>query len=185
MPSTRRTRRFGIAVAGVGLALAVATQWWQTRDATANTPDVPVLADFSLTTLDGQALDAASLKDKVLVVNFWATWCAPCREEFPSLVALQAKHPDDVQVIGLAFDDAPADAIAAFAREYKVNFPIAIASALEAELFGGIIGFPTTFFVDRERHIVKTHVGYASAAIFDEAVKSILRAGPRQPTFGE
>jgi thiol-disulfide isomerase/thioredoxin len=178
VPSTRGTRRIGLAVVAVGLALAVGTQWWQARDATAttvNTAATPVLADFSLTTLDGQVLDAPSLKDKVLVVNFWATWCAPCREEFPSLVALQAQHPDDVQVIGLAFDDAPAEAVAAFAREFHVNFPIAIAGAPEAELFGGIIGFPTTFFVDRERHIVKTHVGYASAAMFGEAVNDMLR----------
>ena len=175
MPSTRRTRRLGLAVVAVGLALAVGTQWWQARGATATTSDTPVLADFSFTTLDGQVLTAASLKGKVLVVNFWATWCAPCREEFPSLVALQAQHPDDVQVIGLAFDDAPADAIAAFAREFQVNFPIAIAGAPEAELFGGIIGFPTTFFIDRKRHIVKTHVGYASAAMFGDTVSDMLR----------
>jgi len=116
-----------------------------------------------------------SVKGKVLLVNFWATWCAPCRQEFPSLVALQARHGSALQVLGMAFDEGPLDDITAFATELQANFPIIVAGAAAAELFGGIIGLPTTFIVDRDGHIVHTHVGYASADMLEDAVRNLLR----------
>ncbi len=121
--------------------------------------DPAVVADFSVTDLDGKVITAEALRGKVVFVNFWATWCPPCREEIPDLVRLQEKYKSDVVVIGVSEDEGPTDAVRAFAAEHKMNYFVAMTTPALAKVFRGVSALPTTFVIDREGRIQQKHVG--------------------------
>ena len=118
---------------------------------------------FTVTDLDGREISTASLRGKVVVVNFWATWCGPCRAEIPDLVALQEKYKDTLQVIGISEDEAGADVVKRFAAEHKINYPVAMTTPEIEKLFPGISALPTSFILDRESRVVQKHVGMLTA----------------------
>jgi len=118
---------------------------------------------FTLRTLDGHEVSPASLRGKVVIVNFWATWCGPCRAEIPDLVALQEKYKDTLQVIGISEDEAPVDVVKRFAADHKVNYPVAMATPEIEKLFPGISALPTSYILDRDSRIVQKHVGMLTA----------------------
>ncbi len=107
------------------------------------------LPALDLVDLDGRAITNASLAGKVVLLNFWATWCGPCREEIPMLAALQKHYGDRLAIVGLSIDESPAEDVRTFAAGLGVNYPVVMSTrALEAE-FGGITAVPSTFVVDR------------------------------------
>jgi thiol-disulfide isomerase/thioredoxin len=120
------------------------------------------VAEFTVRTLDGHELTSSSLRGKVTIVNFWATWCPPCRAEIPDLVALQQKYRDRLQIIGISEDEGGpgvVDKVMRFAADHDMNYPIAMMSPeLEAK-FPGIGALPTSFIVDRDGRVVQKHVG--------------------------
>ena len=118
---------------------------------------------FTLTDLDGREVSPASLRGKVVIVNFWATWCGPCRAEIPDLVALQAKYKDTLQVVGISEDEAGVDVVKRFAAEHKINYPVAMITPEIEKLFPGISALPTSYILDRESRIVQKHVGMLTA----------------------
>jgi thiol-disulfide isomerase/thioredoxin len=118
---------------------------------------------FSATALDGREINMASLRGKVVIVNFWATWCGPCRAEIPDLVALQEKYKDTLQVIGISEDEAGVDVVKRFAAEHGVTYPIVMMTPELEKLFPGIGALPTSFIVDRELRVVQKHVGMLTA----------------------
>jgi thiol-disulfide isomerase/thioredoxin len=118
---------------------------------------------FVVKDLDGRDVSLASMRGKVVIVNFWATWCGPCRAEIPDLVALQAKYKDTLQVIGISEDEAGADVVRRFAAEHKVNYPVAMMTPEIEKLYPGISALPTSFIVDRDARVVQKHVGMLTA----------------------
>lgn len=118
---------------------------------------------FSLETLDGQLVRSADYRGKVLILNFWATWCPPCRAEIPDLVALQEKYRDQVVVLGISLDEVPAAEVRAFAERYKVNYPIAMATPAIYSAFPGLGTLPMSLIVDRDGLVVQKHVGMLNA----------------------
>ena len=118
---------------------------------------------FTVRDLDGREISPASLRGKVVIVNFWATWCGPCRAEIPDLVALQEKYKDTLQVIGISEDEAGVEVVKRFAAEHKVNYPVAMTTPEIEKLFPGISALPTSFILDRESRVVQKHVGMLSA----------------------
>jgi len=118
---------------------------------------------FALRDLDGREISMASMRGKVVIVNFWATWCGPCRAEIPDLVALQAKYKDTLQVIGISEDESGVDGVKHFAAEHKVNYPVAMLTPEVDKMFPGISALPTSFILDRESRIVQKHVGMLTA----------------------
>ena len=123
--------------------------------------DVP---GFTVTDLDGKTLSFADLRGKVVLVNFWATWCPPCRAEIPDLVALQDKYRDKLVVIGISEDeDATPAQVKAFGVERKVNYPIVMKTPELAKIFKGVSALPTTFVIDPEGKIRQRHVGMLRA----------------------
>jgi thiol-disulfide isomerase/thioredoxin len=118
---------------------------------------------FAVTDIDGRELSTASLRGKVVIVNFWATWCGPCRAEVPDLVALQAKYQDTLQVIGVSEDEAGVEVVKRFAAEHKINYPIVMMTPQIEKLYPGISALPTSFIVDRESRVVQKHVGMLTA----------------------
>jgi thiol-disulfide isomerase/thioredoxin len=118
---------------------------------------------FRVRDLDGREISPASLRGKVVIVNFWATWCGPCRAEIPDLVALQEKYKDTLQVIGISEDEAGADVVRRFAAEHHVNYPVAMTTPEIEKLYPGVSALPTSFILDRESRVVQKHVGMLTA----------------------
>ena len=123
--------------------------------------------------LDGRELSTASLRGKVVIVNFWATWCGPCRAEIPDLVALQQKYRDQLQVIGISQDEAPPEVVRRFAAQFHVNYPVVMMTPELEKLFPGIGALPTSFIVDRESRIVQKHVGMLRADMTELETRSL------------
>src|SRR3954463_12062365 len=118
---------------------------------------------FTLKDLDGREITPASLRGKVVIVNFWATWCGPCRAEIPDLVALQEKYKDTLQVIGISEDEAGVEVVKRFAAEHKINYPVAMTTPEIEKMYPGISALPTSFIIDRESRVVQKHVGMLTA----------------------
>jgi thiol-disulfide isomerase/thioredoxin len=118
---------------------------------------------FTLRDLDGREVSPASLRGKVVIVNFWATWCGPCRAEIPDLVALQTKYKDTLQVIGISEDEAGVEVVKRFAAEHRINYPVAMITPDVEQQFPGISALPTSFILDRDSRIVQKHVGMLTA----------------------
>jgi thiol-disulfide isomerase/thioredoxin len=118
---------------------------------------------FVVKDLDGRDVSLASMRGKVVIVNFWATWCGPCRAEIPDLVALQEKYKDTLQVIGISEDEAGVDVVRRFAAEHKINYPVAMMTPEIEKLYPGISALPTSFIVDRNARVVQKHVGMLTA----------------------
>ena len=131
------------------------------------------LADFTMRDLDGRAISSSSLRGKVTLINFWATWCGPCRAEIPDLVALQLKYKDSLQIIGISQDEAPPDVVRRFAADHKVNYPVVMMTPELAKLFPGIVALPTSFVLDRNFRIVQKHVGMLTSAVTEAETRAL------------
>lgn len=120
-----------------------------------------VMPDFTLPMLNGGTFDASEQNGKVLLVNFWATWCAPCREEIPDLIALHEELKDeDFAVIGITVDTDGIELVQKFADQMQINYPILLDATSEvAESFGGVYALPTTFVVDKQGTITHRTMG--------------------------
>lgn len=123
--------------------------------------------------LDGKSISSQALRGKVVLVNFWATWCAPCRAEIPDLVALQAKYSDQLQVIGVSQDEEPVDVVRRFAAEHSVNYPIVMMTPDLDKAFPGVSALPTSFVVDREGRVVQRHVGMLNAIVTEQETRAL------------
>lgn len=135
--------------------------------------DPKMVPDFTVTTLDGRTITADSLRGKVVVINFWATWCGPCRVEVPDLVALQEKYRDEVVVLGLSTDEGSPDAVRQFVEQFEINYPVAIVSRDVEQAFEGITGLPTSFIVDPDGRVVQKHVGLLNAVLTEQETRSL------------
>ena len=131
---------------------------------------VPV---FIARDLDGREVSTAAWRGKVVIINFWATWCGPCRAEIPDLVALQEKYRDRLQVIGISQDEASPEVVKRFAIEHHVNYPVVMATPEIDKLFPGIGALPTSFIVDRESRVVQKHVGMLRAATTEQETRAL------------
>lgn len=128
---------------------------------------------FAATDLDGKPLSSASFKGKVVIVNFWATWCPPCRAEIPDLVALQEKYRDSLQVIGVSEDDAAPEVVRRFAADHGINYPVVMTSRAITSLFPGVQALPTSFILDRDGRLVQKHVGMLSPQLTENETRSL------------
>src|ERR1700728_2334849 len=115
---------------------------------------------FLVRDIDGNVISTAEWKDKVVLLNFWATWCPPCREEVPELVDLQTRYKDRLQVIGISMDDdVPPSAVKRFADKFEINFPVVMASPALVREYEGASALPTNFVINRDGRVVQKHVG--------------------------
>jgi thiol-disulfide isomerase/thioredoxin len=134
--------------------------------------------DFDLQTLDGKNLKLSDLRGKAVLLNFWATYCGPCKIEMPWFVELQKQYgPQGFQIVGVAMDDASTEEIAKFAKEMGVNYPILIGKDSVAESYGGVSVLPTTFFVDRDGKLIAREFGLQSRSVFVDHIKKAMSQG--------
>jgi thiol-disulfide isomerase/thioredoxin len=129
---------------------------------------------FFVSDLSGHTVSTAQLHGKVVIVNFWATWCPPCREEIPSLIALQNKYKDRLQVIGVSVDeDTPAAFVKAFSDKEGINYPVVMGTEIAKE-YGGVPALPTSFVVNTEGRVVQKHVGLLEPVEIESEVRALL-----------
>ena len=135
----------------------------------------PANLDFTMKDLDGADVSLTSFKGKVILLNFWATWCGPCKAEIPGFVELQNAYPNDLVVVGYSVDDKAPQA-RAFATEYKMNYPILLGDGREdvQDAFGPIWGIPASFLISRDGKVCKKHLGIAPKAVFEKEIKALL-----------
>ncbi len=123
--------------------------------------------------LDGRSISPADLRGKVVIVNFWATWCPPCRAEIPDLVALQSKYGDRLQVIGVSQDEGSVDVVRQYAAAQRMNYPIVMMTPELDKAFPGIAALPTSYVIDPEGRIVQRHVGMLNAVVTEGETRAL------------
>lgn len=131
--------------------------------------------DFTLLDLDGGERSLSDFKGKVIILDFWATWCPPCRAEIPHFVELYNDYKDEgLEVIGVSLDNNAKKVIPSFSEQYKINYVLLIADKKVTRDYGGIGSIPTTFIIDRDGNIVKKYVGYRDKEVFEKDIKNLL-----------
>lgn len=131
--------------------------------------------DFSLKSVDGKTVKLSDYKDKIVIIDFWATWCPPCRRGIPDLISLQKEFKKDLVILGISVDtDTKAD-VPDFIKNYGINYPVVYGDQATAKLFGGVSGIPTSFLIDRKGNIVDKHVGLVPKETLAEGIKNLLK----------
>jgi thiol-disulfide isomerase/thioredoxin len=130
--------------------------------------------DFKLKDLAGKDLNLDASRGKVVLLNFWATWCGPCREEIPELIALQNRYKDRLQIIGLVVDDDDEKEIRSVIESQGINYPVALADSQTRLAYGGIAALPTVFVINSEGRVVQKHVGLFNPALYETEVRALL-----------
>jgi thiol-disulfide isomerase/thioredoxin len=128
---------------------------------------------FKAIDVQGRPLATADYRNKVILVNFWATWCPPCREEIPDLIALQNKYRDQLQIIGISQDAGDAGAVAQFAAAHGMNYPVVMTTPEIERLFPNVYALPTSFLVDREGRIAQKHVGMLNPSLTEIEARAL------------
>jgi cytochrome c biogenesis protein CcmG, thiol:disulfide interchange protein DsbE len=132
--------------------------------------------DFTLPLIDGGQLQLSSYRGKVVLLDFWATWCVPCREETPHFVALQQRYGGQgLQIIGVSMDDSP-DPVHSFYQQFHMNYPVVMGTADVGAAYGGVLGLPIAFLIDREGQIYAKHMGATDAAVFEKDITTLLQS---------
>jgi len=130
---------------------------------------------FTLPQLDGRNLRLSSYRGKVVLLDFWATWCDPCREEIPHFVDLQQRYDDrGLQIIGVSMDDSP-DPVRPFYQKLHMNYPVVMGTAQTGAMYGGVLGLPIAFLITRDGRIYAKHIGATSADVFEKEIQSLLQ----------
>ncbi|MHB2016807.1 MAG: TlpA disulfide reductase family protein [Candidatus Xenobia bacterium] len=153
-----------IVAIGIGASQANTKQDW---------PKGPI--DFKAKDLEGKPVTFSSLKARLFVVDIWATWCPPCREELPDLVALSNQYKSQgVQFLGIATDDEGASVVKPFVQKNQITYPIWLGQDDVMKAFGGVEGFPTTFFIGPDHKIRHRFEGFHSKADFEKQIQKLL-----------
>ena len=136
-----------------------------------------VAPGYELADLTGKMVSNKEFAGKVVILDFWATWCPPCREEIPHFVQLQSKYREQgLVIVGLSLDAGGAKDVAPFAEEHNINYPMLIGNDDIAKAYGGVNSIPTTFVIDRQGKIVKRFVGFTPPEVFEETIAPLLAA---------
>jgi thiol-disulfide isomerase/thioredoxin len=181
-----------LILAGVVLALLLATRALIPRTSAsapaaptapardANTPVIrfvknPEMAP-PLEALDllGKQVNKENWAGKVVLVNFWATWCPPCREEIPELLELKKEYQDRLEIVGVSEDDDPPAKVLKFARQQGMTYPIVMATPELVESYGGVAALPTTFLIDPQGRVVQKHSGLYPIESYHREIRTLL-----------
>jgi thiol-disulfide isomerase/thioredoxin len=129
---------------------------------------------FLVRAIDGNIVSTAEWHGKVVLLNFWATWCPPCRDEIPELVDLAERYKDHLVVVGVSLDDADEGEVAKFAKDFGINYPIVMASREILAEYGGVPALPTLFVVSPDGKVVQKHVGLYPTFLYETEIRSLL-----------
>ena len=180
MTSSTLGKRWILAVVAAA-AIAVWPAWLSTRTSApvGNQADL----DFTLKDMNGADVRLADFRGRPVILNFWATWCGPCKVEIPALVALAEQYQSHkLTVLGVSVDDTPED-LRQFAAEYKMNYPVLVGQGHDKfqETYDALMVVPVTWFIRADGTIYRKHQGPATREWFEEQVKGMLNATGDRP----
>lgn len=133
--------------------------------------------EFALKDVDGRTVNLAEYKGKVVLLNFWATWCGPCKIEIPWFADFEQKYKDrGFAVLGVAMDEEGWEVIKPYLAESKVNYRVILGNDSVATLYGGVDSLPTTFVLDRDGKIASTHIGLVSKSDYENEIMQLLES---------
>ena len=173
-----------IVAAVAALGLAFVTVWASRPDPGPGTPLAaacdpgakPANLGFTVKDVNGKSVNLASFKGKVILLDFWATWCAPCQVEIPWFVEFQEKYKDrGFAVLGVSVDDTP-EQLKPFVSKFKMNYPVLVGAGEDAlqEAYGPLWGLPTTYLIDRDGRLCRKHMGLANKADLEKEIQGLL-----------
>lgn len=134
--------------------------------------------DFTLTDIEGKQITLSDYKGKVILLDFWATWCGPCKMEIPSFIQLQNDYKDDIVVLGVSLDQGGPSAVVPFAEKMNINYPIVYGNGTVVQAYGGVRGIPTTFVIDQDFNIHRKYVGYQDHQVFENDILELTGLQP-------
>jgi cytochrome c-type biogenesis protein len=145
--------------------------------AASDAPTIKAAPDFTLTSLEGKNISLTDYRGKAVLLNFWATWCGPCKIEMPWFVELQNQYgAQGLQIVGVAMDDSSKEDIAKFVKDMGVNYPVLIGKEAVGDAYGGVPALPESFFISRDGKIVDRIMGLEGKAEIEDAIKKALNA---------
>jgi peroxiredoxin len=169
LPLFRSSQTGGKPISPKSVTISAGT----TRDASCDTQGTAAF-DFVLKDQYNVPVKMADYKGKVVLLNFWATWCGPCKVEIPEFVELYAQYKEKgLVIVGVSIDDSP-EQLQAFMKEYKMNYPVLQMTAAVETAYGPFYGYPTTFFIARDGSICIKHLGPATKEQFEKEIKALL-----------
>lgn len=135
--------------------------------------------DFALRNLDGKEVKLADLKGKVVILDFWATWCGPCVKEIPHFIELYKQYKEQgFEMVGISTDRDGVGVVKSFVKKHKINYSILMADGKVQQAYGEIRAIPTTFIMDKSGKIQRQYIGYRDKAVFEADIKAILQGNP-------
>jgi peroxiredoxin len=138
---------------------------------------------FTLVNLEGKKVSLSDYKGRPVIVNFWATWCAPCKLEMPWFQEFRSKYSGQgFEILGIAEDDAPKDEIEKTAKKINVSYPILLTDGKVAPAYGGVDQLPTSFYIDRKGVVVTETIGLASKDEVEANIKKLVASSGAAPT---
>jgi thiol-disulfide isomerase/thioredoxin len=142
---------------------------------------------FLLRDINGKIVSTADWKGKVVILNFWATWCPPCREEIPELVRLQEKYKDRLLIVGASEDDDGPEKVEQFVQQHGMNYPVVMATKELIDNYGGVPALPTSFIIDPQGRVVTKHTGLYEYDVYEREVRALagLPVNARIETFDD
>ena len=152
----------------------VALLWLSTWPARSGTKELPDAPDWTLKDVNGKTVRLSEFRGKVVVLNFWASWCSPCLKEIPGLVELQKKYLDrGLMIVGVSMDDDP-ELAKVTTQRLKITYPVVFGGPVVAAAYGQVAVIPSTFVINKEGKIATLHEGFTENEAFEAEIKSLL-----------
>jgi cytochrome c biogenesis protein CcmG/thiol:disulfide interchange protein DsbE len=141
--------------------------------------------DFALQDIDGHMVRLSDLRGKAVVLNFWATWCPPCKAEIPWFIDLQNKYgPRGLQIVGVSMDDGGMAAVVPFARKIGINYKVVLGNSDVSDLYGGVYSLPTTFYIGRDGRVLEYVPGLITHYEIERNIKAALASETLKQSAG-
>ncbi len=165
---------FGLSVTGCKKNVKVEPSAEMSNPAVEKTESSEAAPNFVLTSTDGKNIKLSDFRGKVVIVDFWATWCPPCRKGIPDLIELQKEFKDNLVVIGISLDQDTKSDVIPFMKKYGINYPIVYGDNQVVMEYGSINAIPTSFVINKEGKIVDKHIGLVPKSDYESKIKEIL-----------
>jgi len=174
---TSKLRFLPALLAGAIMALSCGSTGSVVRAAVKKEKDRRPAPNFTLKDSMGRPVKLSDYKGKVVLLNFWATWCGPCKIEIPWFIEFEKTYKDKgFAVLGVSMDDEGWDVVKPYVEKTKINYRMVIGDDMTAELYGGVDSLPTSFMLDREGRIAATHVGLVSKSAYQNDINTLFGA---------